>query len=104
MPHVGEPYPVATPGSGARSSEVRVRYFDPATGEPLDRPKAVSAKGRRAEKDKVRRVPVLVDGEVLPSIRDAAACSVSYHHLQRSLKQGRSEVNGHSVAYVEGEK
>lgn len=102
---MGEPYPICTPGSGARSSEVRVSYFDPETGEPLDRPKFAAKKGQRRTADKVRRVPVLVDGEVLPSIRDAAAaCGVSYHHLQKSLKQGRGELNGHAVGYAEGDR
>lgn len=94
---------VGTPGSGARSSEVRVSYFDPETGEPLQsRKRAPSGHGAREEH--VRRRPALVDGLLYPSLVDAAnACGCSRSHLSVVLRRGDSECNGHEVAYADGD-
>lgn len=59
---------IGSSASGARSSEVRVSYFDPLTGEPLDRkPKPRRARRKeltRAQRDAAYRAAV-AEGEAI---------------------------------------
>lgn len=97
-----------TPGSGARSSEVRVSYFDPETGEPLSERKGAP---RRPVEDVARKAPrgpgapgrpVLVDGVRYPSVSAAArAAGCAQTSLSEALRKGRGTCRGHRVAYAD---
>lgn len=90
------------------NGDVRVRYFDPATGAPRASPaskesaalpkrepgRGVPAKGRRGK-------PVVVDGTEYPSIRMAAeAVGVTDATLGCALHAGRTSCNGHEVSWA----
>lgn len=98
-----------TPGSGARSSEVRVSYFDPETGEPLGERKRDPSPRRRTKRGLVLETefaakPVVVDGVRYASINEAAkAAGGSRSALGKALARGDAEYRGHSVAYAPGE-
>lgn len=97
-----------TPGSGARSGEVRVSYFDPETGEPLAERKGAP---RRPAEGVARRMPrgpgapgrpVLVDGARYPSVSAAArAVGCAQPTLSEALRKGRKTCKGHAVAWAE---
>lgn len=96
------------------SREVRVRYFDPATGEPMETKPARRAKARADDQAKqatsvanarertIERLghPVIVDGVEHPSLRSAGkvvGCDGSY--LRSKLRSGATEYKGHSIRF-----
>ena len=99
----------ASPGSGP----VRVRYFDPLTGEPCEekpvpRSKQLAARGKaapkRAKKDwkwKTRgRRRCIVDGVEYESIAAAArAVGVNNNSLGRALRDGLAVYRGHCIRW-----
>lgn len=99
----------ASPGSGP----VRVRYFDPLTGEPCEekpvpRSKQLAARGKaapkRAKKDwkwKARgHRRCIVDGVEYESIAAAArAVGVNNNSLGRALRDGLAVYRGHCIRW-----
>lgn len=98
------------------SPEVRVRYFDPATGEPResepepakrakaradDQPKlATSLANVRAKTTERRGQPVIVDGVEHPSVNSAAkAVGCAGCTLANKLRDGATEYKGHSIRF-----
>lgn len=106
--------------SAARSSEVRVSYFDPITGKPCKKkpiPRSVQLKKEPRQKKpplekgrsgvKFSGKPrngraVLVDGVRFESISAAATeVGVSLTTLSTVLRNGASEYKGRSIAYAD---
>lgn len=99
----------ASPGSGP----VRVRYFDPLTGDPCEekpvpRSKQLAARGKaapkRAKKDwkwKARgHRRCIVDGVEYESIAAAArAVGVNNNSLGRALRDGLAVYRGHFIRW-----
>lgn len=104
-------------GSGARSSEVRVSYFDPETGEHLSekspktrnsaktRKKAYTPKKAQKPKELAKRgrpgSQIRVDGRIYPSITEAAkfiGCAPA--SIGEAFRNGRKVVKGHTVERV----
>lgn len=99
----------ASPGSGP----VRVRYFDPLTGDPCEekpvpRSKQLAARGKavraRAKKDwkwKARgHRRCIVDGVEYESIAAAArAVGVNSNSLGRALRDGLAVYRGHCIRW-----
>lgn len=97
------------------SPKVRVRYFDPATGEPrktkLEPKRAKSAWTirrscprallERAPKTIERCAqPVIVDGVEYPSVNSAAkAVGCAGCTITRNLRNGATEYKGHSIRF-----
>lgn len=96
------------------SPEVRVRYFDPATGEPMETKPARRAKARaddqpklatslanvRAKTTERRAQPVIVDGVEYPSVNSAAkAVGCAGCTITRNLRNGATECKGHSIRF-----
>lgn len=100
-------YTFADYGSCARSGPVRVSYFDPATGEPLDE-KPKGRRGKRREKPlsfEPGSVPpcavaVTVDGKAYDSIAEAARREhVSPHTLRMARKMGWTRIGKRCVSF-----
>lgn len=95
-------------GSCAKSGPVRVRYFDPDTGEPLaERPKG--RRGKRRDKPlsfEPGSVPpcavaVTVDGTAYESIAEAARRErVSPHTLRMARKMGWTRIGKRYVSFA----
>ena len=99
----------ASPGSGP----VRVRYFDPLTGEPCDRKpvprsKQLAARGKpvpaRAKKDWRWKAHghkrCMVDGVEYESIAAAArAADINKNSLGRALRDGLAVYRGHCIRW-----
>lgn len=99
----------ASPGSGP----VRVRYFDPLTGDPCEekpvpRSKQLTARGKavraRAKKDwkwKARgHKRCIVDGVEYESIAAAArAVGINNNSLGRALRDGLAVYRGHFIRW-----
>lgn len=99
----------ASPGSGP----VRVRYFDPLTGDPCEekpvpRSKQLAARGKavraRAKKDwkwKARgHKRCIVDGVEYESIAAAArAVGINNNSLGRALRDGLAVYRGHFIRW-----
>lgn len=88
---------------GAPCGEVRVSYFDPQTGERRDAP-AISKEPKRKEALGTRgpRKAVMVDGVRYPTIRAASSAIGSHeNYLASVLRQGGTELKGHSIEYAE---
>lgn len=97
------------------SPKVRVRYFDPATGEPrktkLEPKRAkkrmedqgkLSASLARARAKTIERCaqPVIVDGVEYPSVNSAAkAVGCAGCTITRNLRNGATEYKGHSIRF-----
>lgn len=98
------------------SPEVRVRYFDPATGEPrkakLEPPKRANRRmeGKAMLKASIARAraktiercgqPVIVDGAEHPSVNSAAkAVGCAGCTLANKLRDGATEYKGHSIRF-----
>ena len=97
------------------SPKVRVRYFDPATGEPRktklepnltkrrmeDQGKRAASLARAREKTIERRAqPVIVDGAEHPSVNSAAkAVGCAGCTITRNLRNGATEYKGHSIRF-----
>lgn len=91
--------------TGGRSGEVRISYFDPRTGEPLDhKPEPLHPERHRKQpKPKswsTQPTPVSVDGVRFGSMGQAAreiGCSVM--SVKKALA-GKGEVMGRKVEYA----
>lgn len=98
------------------SSEVRVRYFDPRTGEPCDEKPEPAKRAKRRMEDKamlkasIARAraktiarcaqPVIVDGVEYPSVNSAAkAVGCAGCTITRNLRNGATECKGHSIRF-----
>ena len=97
------------------SPKVRVRYFDPATGEPRktklepnltkkrmeDQGKRAASLARAREKTIARCAqPVIVDGVEYPSVNSAAkAVGCAGCTITRNLRNGATEYKGHSIRF-----
>lgn len=97
------------------SPEVRVRYFDPATGEPRktklepkrakkrmeDQEKRAASLAMAREKTiEMRGQPVIVDGAEHPSVNSAAkAVGCAGCTLANKLLDGATEYKGHSIRF-----
>ncbi len=96
--------------------EVRVRYFDPATGEPCDEKPVPAKRAKRRMEDKamlkaslararektIERCaqPVIVDGVEHPSVNSAAkAVGCAGCTITRNLRNGATEYKGHSIRF-----
>lgn len=111
---------MAEPHSGARSGEVRVRYFDPVTGRPCKRRPAtrtaqLKAAGKQAPRTgggswnfKQRRgnwTPCEVDGVAYESIAAASrATGIRYSTLQSACRDGAATAAGHAVSFTRRER
>lgn len=97
------------------SPKVRVRYFDPATGEPR-KTKLEPKRAKRRTEDKAmlkaslararakmierRAQPVIVDGVEYPSVNSAAkAVGCAGCTITRNLRNGATEYKGHSIRF-----
>ena len=99
----------ASPGSGP----VRVRYFDPLTGEPCDekpvpRSKQLSARGKMVSKRAKREWRwhthghrrCIVDGVEYESIAAAArAADINRNSLGKALRDGLTVYRGHFIRW-----
>lgn len=109
---------IEPPSDSRGCSEVRVSYFDPATGRPCkEKPKPLGEHGegkgsleqnkKRKPKDKKecfrrRTRAVLVDGERFESITAAArVLGVSASYLSKQLSAGAKRVHGRKVEIAE---
>lgn len=98
------------------SPEVRVRYFDPATGEPCDEKPVPAKRAKRRTEDKamlkasiararaktIERCaqPVIVDGVEHPSVNSAAkAVGCAGSTLANKLRDGATEYRGHAIRF-----
>ena len=97
------------------SPKVRVRYFDPATGEPRktklepkrakkrmdDQGKRAASLARAREKtNESLGQPVAVDGAEHPSVNSAAkAVGCAGTTLANKLRDGATEYKGHSIRF-----
>ena len=97
------------------SPKVRVRYFDPATGEPRktklepnltkkrmeDQGKRAASLARARAKTIARCAqPVIVDGVEYPSVNSAAkAVGCAGCTITRNLRNGATEYKGHSIRF-----
>lgn len=97
------------------SPKVRVRYFDPATGEPRKTKlepklakKRMEDQGKRAASLARARAktieklgqPVVVDGVEHPSVNSAAkAVGCAGCTITRNLRNGATEYKGHSIRF-----
>ena len=98
------------------SPEVRVRYFDPATGEPCDEKQVPAKRAKRRMEDQGKRAaslararektierrgqPVIVDGEEHPSVNSAAkAVGCAGSTLANKLRDGATEYRGHAIRF-----
>ena len=97
------------------SPKVRVRYFDPATGEPRktklepkrakkrmeDQGKRAASLARvRAKTIEMRGQPVIVDGAEHPSVNSAAkAVGCAGSTLANKLRDGATEYKGHAIRF-----
>lgn len=98
------------------SPEVRVRYFDPATGEPCDEKPVPAKRAKRRMEDKAMlkaslararektiekcAQPVIVDGVEYPSVNSAAkAVGCAGCTITRNLRNGATEYKGHSIRF-----
>lgn len=97
------------------SPKVRVRYFDPATGEPrktklepkrakkrMDDQAKLSESIARARAKTIERCaqPVIVDGVEYPSVNSAAkAVGCAGCAITRNLRNGATEYKGHSIRF-----
>lgn len=98
------------------SPEVRVRYFDPRTGEPCDEKPEPAKRAKKRMEDQAKQAasvanarertierlghPVIVDGVEHPSLRSAGkvvGCDGSY--LRSKLRSGATEYKGHSIRF-----
>lgn len=99
-----------------QSSEVRVRYFDPRTGELCDEKPEPTKRAKRRMEDKamlkaslararektIERCaqPVIVDGVEHPSVNSAAkAVGCAGCTITRNLRNGATEYKGHSIRF-----
>lgn len=112
--------PLPEPHSGARSGEVRVRYFDPVTGRPCERrPATRTAQLRAAGKQAPRTgggswnfkqrkggwTPCEVDGAAYESIAAASrATGIRYAALQSACRDGSAAAAGHAVSFAKRER
>lgn len=95
--------------SGARSGEVRVRYFDPVTGRPRERRPATRAAQPRAAGKQAPRTggwtPCEVDGVAYESIAAASrATGIRYTALQSACRDGSATAAGHAVSFARRER
>lgn len=98
------------------SPEVRVRYFDPATGEPRESEPEPAKRAKRRTEDKAmlkasiararaktierRGQPVIVDGVEHPSVNSAAkAVGCAGCTLANKLRDGATEYRGHAIRF-----
>lgn len=98
------------------SREVRVRYFDPATGEPCDEKPVPTKRAKKRMEDQEKRAaslararektiercaqPVIVDGVEYPSVNSAAkAVGCAGCTLANKLRDGTTEYKGHSIRF-----
>lgn len=98
------------------SPEVRVRYFDPRTGEPCDEKPVPAKRAKRRMEDKamlkaslararektIERCaqPVIVDGVEHPSVNSAAkAVGCAGSTLANKLRDGATEYRGHAIRF-----
>ena len=98
------------------SPKVRVRYFDPATGEPCDEKpvpakrakkrmedqekRAASLARARAKTIEMRGQPDIVDGAEHPSVNSAAkAVGCAGSTLANKLRDGATEYRGHAIRF-----
>lgn len=98
------------------SPEVRVRYFDPATGEPCDEKPVPAKRAKRRTEDKAmlkasiararaktierRGQPVIVDGVEYPSVNSAAkAVGCAGSTLANKLRDVATEYRGHAIRF-----
>lgn len=94
--------------SGARSSDVKITYFDPKTGDMLAKPpKYVKANARwttpmrrHSKKQSALNYAVVVDGRKYPSIGVAErALGMKPGRLSYALRNGKTTYKGHTIAY-----
>lgn len=98
------------------SPKVRVRYFDPATGEPCDEKPVPPKRAKRRTEDKAmlkasiararaktierRGQPVIGDGVEHPGVNSAAkAVGCAGSTLANKLRDGATEYRGHAIRF-----
>lgn len=100
----GDP-PTAHSASGAASGPVKVSYFDPATGRPIQRKAKVKAARKREGSITAmhpRRVTVTVGGKTYDSMKSAAlALGCSHTRLTVARREGRTELDGVPLSFGE---
>ena len=99
--------PLPEPHSGARSGEVRVRYFDPVTGRPCERRPAARTGGGswNFKQRKGGWTPCEVDGVAYESIAAASrATGIRYTALQSACRDGSAAAAGHAVSFARRER